>query len=43
MERFDVDADRAFAILRRYSQDHNVKLRTIAQRLIEERTLPRDS
>jgi GAF domain-containing protein len=43
MERFDVDADRAFAILRRYSQDHNVKLRTLAQRLVEERTLPRDS
>jgi GAF domain-containing protein len=40
MERFSVDADRAFAILRRYSQDHNVKLRDVAQRLIDTRELP---
>jgi GAF domain-containing protein len=41
MERFSVDADRAFAILRRYSQDNNVKLRDVAQRLIDTRELPR--
>jgi GAF domain-containing protein len=40
MERFSVDADRAFAILRRYSQDNNVKLRDVAQRLIDTRELP---
>ena len=40
MERFSVDADRAFAILRRYSQDNNVKLRDVAQRLTETRELP---
>lgn len=39
MERFQVDADQAFAVLRRYSQDHNVKLHEVAQRLIETRSL----
>ncbi|WBQ03500.1 ANTAR domain-containing protein [Kribbella sp. CA-293567] len=41
MERFDVDGDRAFAILKRYSQDTNTKLRDVAQQLIETRQLPR--
>ncbi|MEU8223474.1 GAF and ANTAR domain-containing protein [Kribbella sp. NPDC048915] len=40
MERFDLDADRAFAILKRYSQDSNTKLRDVAQQLIETRKLP---
>jgi GAF domain-containing protein len=40
MERFDVDGDRAFAILRRYSQDTNTKLRDVAQHLIDTRQLP---
>lgn len=40
MERFDVDADRAFAVLRRYSQDTNKKLRDVALELIETRRLP---
>jgi GAF domain-containing protein len=40
MERFDVDSDRAFAILRRYSQDNNIKLRDVAQQLIDTRKLP---
>jgi GAF domain-containing protein len=40
MERFDVDADRAFAILKRYSQDTNTKLRDVAQHLIDTRKLP---
>lgn len=39
MERFSVDADQAFAVLRRYSQDRNVKLHVVAQRLIETREL----
>lgn len=39
MERFDMDAEQAFAVLRRYSQDHNVKLHMVAERLIETRTL----
>ena len=41
MERFDVDGDRAFAILKRYSQDNNTKLRDVAQHLIDTRKLPR--
>jgi GAF domain-containing protein len=40
MERFDIDTDQAFAVLRRYSQDHNIKLRDVAQRLIDTRKLP---
>ncbi|MFI5696796.1 GAF and ANTAR domain-containing protein [Kribbella sp. NPDC051586] len=40
MERFDVDADRAFAILKRYSQDTNTKLRDVAQHLVDTRKLP---
>ncbi|WP_238164537.1 GAF and ANTAR domain-containing protein [Kribbella pittospori] len=41
MERYGVDGDRAFAILRRYSQDTNTKLRDVAQQLIDTRRLPR--
>jgi GAF domain-containing protein len=41
MERFDVDGDRAFAILRRYSQSTNTRLREVAQQLIDTRRLPR--
>lgn len=41
MERFDLDDDRAFAILKRYSQDTNTKLRDVAQHLIDTRKLPR--
>jgi GAF domain-containing protein len=40
MERFAIDSDRAFAILRRYSQDYNLKLRAVAEQLIETRKLP---
>ncbi|MEU4193294.1 GAF and ANTAR domain-containing protein [Kribbella sp. NPDC026611] len=40
MERFDVDGDRAFAILKRYSQDTNTKLRDVAQHLVDTRKLP---
>jgi len=41
MERYDLDADRAFEVLRRYSQDTNIKLREVAQDLIDSRRLPR--
>lgn len=40
MERFAVDADQAFAVLRRYSQDRNLKLHQVAERLIATRRLP---
>lgn len=40
MERFDIDAERAFAVLRRYSQDSNIKLRTIAEQVVSGRQLP---
>jgi len=41
MERYDLDGDRAFTVLRRYSQDTNTKLRDVAQQLIDTRKLPR--
>jgi GAF domain-containing protein len=43
MERFDLDDARAFEVLRRYSQDHNVKLRDLAQTVVDTRRLPGDS
>jgi GAF domain-containing protein len=40
MERFDLDADRAFDFLRRQSQAHNVKLRYVAEWVVEHRNSP---
>lgn len=40
MERYGLDADRAFAVLRRLSRDNNLKLRTVAERVIATRQLP---
>lgn len=40
MERFGVDAEQAFGVLRRYSQDNNVRLAAVAERLIATRRLP---
>lgn len=40
MERFDLDASRAFDVLRRYSQNTNMKLHEVARALIESRTFP---
>ena len=40
MERFDLNADQAFAVLRRYSQDKNLKLRAVAEEMIASRVLP---
>jgi len=42
MERFAIDADQAFAVLRRYSQNNNVKLRIVASELVTTRRLPPD-
>jgi GAF domain-containing protein len=39
MERYSLDAAQAFSVLRRYSQAHNVKLRTVAEELVESREL----
>ena len=40
MERYDIDAVRAFAVLRRISMQANVKLREVAAELVRTRTLP---
>jgi GAF domain-containing protein len=40
MERYQVDSDRAFTVLRRYSQDRNIKLRLIAEQVISTHRLP---
>lgn len=40
MARFDLDADRAFAVLRRFSQTQNVKLRAVAELVIATGDLP---
>ena len=36
VERFDLDEARAFGFLTRLSQDNNIKLRVIAERLLDE-------
>jgi GAF domain-containing protein len=43
MERYELDEARAFEVLRRYSQNHNVKLRQVAEHLIATRQLPRSA
>ncbi len=40
MTRYDVDLDRAFEVLKRYSQHTNRKLRDVAAEVIETRSLP---
>ena len=40
MERFDLSPDQAFAVLLRYSQDKNIKLRDVAELLVSRRSLP---
>jgi len=42
MERFDLDEDAAFAVLRRYSQNHNLKLHTVAETVVKTRRLPEE-
>ncbi|WP_329006212.1 GAF and ANTAR domain-containing protein [Kribbella sp. NBC_00709] len=41
MERYGLDSDRAFQVLKRYSQQTNTKLHDVARQLIDTRTLPR--
>ncbi len=40
MERFHIDADHAFALIARLSQEQNIKLHTIATQLIADATKP---
>jgi GAF domain-containing protein len=40
MERLEIDADRAFSTLKRYSQQHNIKLKVLCRQLVETRALP---
>lgn len=40
MERFDVDGQQAFNVLRRVSQDNNIKLLRVAEELINTRRTP---
>lgn len=40
MERYDIDAEQAFSVLRRYSSHSNRKLRFIASEVVERRQLP---
>lgn len=40
MERFDMTPDRAFAVLSRLSQDKNLKLRQLAEQIVQTRTVP---
>jgi GAF domain-containing protein len=41
MERYDLDDQRAFDVLRRYSQDRNIKLHEVARLLVSTGKLPR--
>ena len=40
MERYNVDADAAFATLTRFSQNNNVKLRNLAEHIVHHREFP---
>jgi GAF domain-containing protein len=40
MERFGLGPDKAFGVLRRYSQDYNIKLRKVAEDLVRSGRLP---
>ena len=40
MNRYQLTAERAFEVLRRYSQDRNIKVRDLAEALITEGRLP---
>lgn len=40
MERFDLSATQAFAVLRRVSQHRNVKLNRVAADLVQTRKIP---
>jgi AmiR/NasT family two-component response regulator len=40
MERFNVDGQQAFSVLRRVSQQHNVKVLRVADELVRTRETP---
>ncbi|NHN54656.1 GAF and ANTAR domain-containing protein [Calidifontibacter sp. DB0510] len=40
MERYRLDPEQAFEALRRFSQEHNLKLRAVADHLVTQRKLP---
>ncbi|TDE01497.1 GAF and ANTAR domain-containing protein [Jiangella asiatica] len=42
MERYGLDAERAFSVLRRYSRHNNIKLRVVAERVIATGRLPEE-
>lgn len=42
MERHNLSNQQSFEVLRRYSQNHNIKLRDVAQQLVDTRQLPDD-
>lgn len=42
MERYGLDETRAFEVLRRYSQNHNLKLRHVAESVVATLSLPPD-
>lgn len=42
MERYGLDAERAFSLLRRYSRHNNIKLRVVAERIISTGRLPEE-
>ncbi|MDQ2846364.1 MAG: GAF and ANTAR domain-containing protein [Actinomycetota bacterium] len=42
MERFSINPEQSFAVLRRYSQNHNLKLNTVAAQLVSTGSLPGD-
>lgn len=40
MERYSINSEQAFSVLRRYSQNHNLKLGVVAQHLVSTSQLP---
>jgi GAF domain-containing protein len=42
IERFGLDLDRSFALLRRYSSEHQVKVRDLAERIVATGRLPEE-
>jgi GAF domain-containing protein len=42
MERHNLNEEQAFGVLKRYSQDHNIKLRELAEQLVQSGHLPGD-
>jgi AmiR/NasT family two-component response regulator len=43
MERYGIDAQQSFELLRRLSSTTNVKLRDVAAQIVETRTIPVES